>query len=69
LWPLSRETNRNNEQASQEADNVVILQRASDGQKTIEIKKNRYSGDLGAISLGFNRVAKTFRDLLAHGDA
>ena len=52
-----------------EAPWLTAEARGAAGQKTLEVKKNRYSGDLGAVSLGFNRVAKTFRDLLAHGDA
>jgi len=66
--PLTIESISGTAKASQEADNIIILQKDKDGSKTLEVKKNRFSGDLGAVSLGFNRAAKTFRDLLAHGD-
>ena len=40
--------------ATQEADNIWIIQ-YRDGFKVLEIKKNRYDGELGKIPLGFNR--------------
>jgi twinkle protein len=40
--------------ATQEADNIWIIQNR-DGFKVLEIKKNRYDGELGKIPLGFNR--------------
>jgi len=45
--------------ASQEADNILILQdkRLSTprGKKYLQVTKNRFSGDLGMFSLDFNR--------------
>lgn len=50
--------------ASQEADNVLILQdgRLSSlrGKKYLQVAKNRYSGDLGIMPLDFNKVALSF---------
>lgn len=31
----------------QEADNILILQRYQDGSQSIQVKKNRYDGDIG----------------------
>ncbi|XP_037087742.1 twinkle protein, mitochondrial-like [Pollicipes pollicipes] len=49
--------------ATQEADNVLILQvlRAADTQrKYIQVLKNRFSGDLGPIPLQFNKDSLSF---------
>ncbi len=46
--------------ATQEADNVWIVQVAADGSKTLEIKKNRYSGELGSVPLSFDSSASRF---------
>lgn len=48
--------------ATQEADNIWIIQNR-DGFKVLEIKKNRYDGELGKIPLGFNRQSKRFFQL------
>lgn len=40
--------------ATQEADNIWIIQNR-DGFKILDVKKNRYDGELGRIPLGFNR--------------
>ena len=45
--------------ATQEADNVLILQNEN-GVKKLEVKKNRFDGDLGSVSLGFNRERLLF---------
>lgn len=47
--------------ATQEADNVIILQN-DNGQKRIEIKKNRFDGDLGSAQLFFNRQRLLFEE-------
>lgn len=39
--------------ATQEADNVIIMQRTVEG-KTLEVKKNRYDGALGGFGLRFD---------------
>lgn len=38
--------------ATQEADNVIILQKLPD-RRYLEVKKNRYHGELGRVKLGF----------------
>ena len=45
---------------SQEADNVLILQ-SRRKYKILELKKNRFDGDLGAVALGFDRECKRVR--------
>ena len=47
--------------ATQEADNVIILQNEN-GHKRIEIKKNRFDGDLGNAHLFFNRQRLVFEE-------
>ena len=39
--------------ATQEADNVLILQKV-DGNKLIDIRKNRFDGDLGRFQIMFD---------------
>ena len=46
--------------ATQEADNVWIVQVAADGSKTLEVKKNRYSGELASVPLAFDSGASRF---------
>lgn len=41
--------------ATQEADNVLIIQNAKDRGKVLEVKKNRFDGDLGHTFLQFDR--------------
>jgi twinkle protein len=48
--------------ATQEADNVLILQRI-EGRNFIDIKKNRFSGKLGKIEIGFSENTKEFREI------
>ena len=47
--------------ATQEADNVLILQNEN-GVKRLEVKKNRFDGDLGSVSLTFNRSRLIFQE-------
>ena len=55
--------------ATQEADNVLLLQddQISDkvNRKYVEIVKNRFSGDLGEIPLFFNKGTLTFSKSIA----
>ncbi|CAM9388280.1 unnamed protein product [Lampetra fluviatilis] len=50
--------------ASQEADNVLILQdrrlSATHGKKYLQLAKNRFDGDLGSIPLEFDKASLTF---------
>ncbi|XP_047537112.1 mitochondrial DNA helicase [Vanessa atalanta] len=51
--------------ASQEADNVLIIQdkrlTAVRGKKYLQIAKNRYSGDLGIVPLDFDKDALSYQ--------
>ena len=47
--------------ATQEADNVMILQRMKN-DKFIDIKKNRFDGTLGRVNLFFDEKAVMYRD-------
>ena len=61
--PLSLASVFGTAKATQEADNVLILQRdASSGSKSIDVKKNRYDGALGSVPLRFDEAAKSFVD-------
>ena len=46
--------------ASQEADNVLILQRSARGAKFIQVTKNRFDGDLGAFPLIFDKPSASY---------
>lgn len=48
--------------ATQEADNVVVLQRAKDGIAQLDVKKNRYDGVIGNVKLCFDRRWKLFKE-------
>ena len=45
--------------ATQEADNVIILQTGEDG-KYIDVKKNRFDGTLGTVGLRFDDASQRF---------
>nr|CAH7758152.1 unnamed protein product [Callosobruchus chinensis] len=51
--------------ASQEADNVLIIQdkrlTSTKGKKYLQVAKNRYSGDLGLMTLEFNKAALSYQ--------
>jgi len=47
--------------ATQEADTVLILQREG-RRKWIDVKKNRFSGDLGLCQLQFDPVSNRYED-------
>ena len=53
--------------ATQEADNVLILQRV-DGNKLIDIRKNRFDGDLGRFQIMFNPDTHLYRDEMSSRD-
>lgn len=46
--------------ATQESDNVWIIQRDKNNQKTVDVKKNRFSGTLGSVPLIFAEPFKIF---------
>lgn len=48
--------------ATQEADNVIILQRL-DGKNYIDIKKNRFAGRLGRIPIEFIESTKEIKEI------
>ncbi|XP_003747032.2 twinkle protein, mitochondrial [Galendromus occidentalis] len=45
---------------SQEADNVLILQTSARGSKFVQVKKNRFDGDLGAFPLHFDKQSLSY---------
>lgn len=51
-------------QASQEADNVLILQDrrlvTGPGKRYLQVSKNRFDGDVGVFPLEFNKSSLTF---------
>ncbi|CAH1972779.1 unnamed protein product [Acanthoscelides obtectus] len=51
--------------ASQEADNVLIIQDrrliSTKGKKYLQVAKNRYSGDLGLMTLEFNKAGLSYQ--------
>ena len=51
-------------QASQEADNVLILQEkklvTAPGRRSLQIAKNRFDGDVGVFALEFDKSSLTF---------
>jgi hypothetical protein len=48
--------------ATQEADTVMILQVEPGGKKYVEVKKNRFNGDLGYANLHFDRHSGRYSD-------
>ncbi|KAH7954559.1 hypothetical protein HPB49_019835 [Dermacentor silvarum] len=52
--------------ASQEADNVLILQdrrlTSQQGRKHLQVTKNRFDGDIGSVPLEFNKENLTFSE-------
>jgi len=51
-----------NAKATQEADNVIIFQQGKQ-HKYLDIKKNRFTGDLGKIALTFDKESQRFLEL------
>jgi twinkle protein len=61
--PLSLSSVFGTAKATQESDNVLILQRdGTTGKKQLDVKKNRFDGQLGSVPLTFDEVAKCFVD-------
>lgn len=60
--PLTHASVFGTAKATQEADNVVILQRGR-SHKYIEVKKNRFDGELGQIPLRFEKDAAKFYEI------
>jgi twinkle protein len=50
--------------ATQEADNVIILQRV-EGKKMVDVRKNRFDGDLGRFQIVFDQDSQLYRDELS----
>ena len=48
--------------ATQEADNLLLLQKKQDGSKYIDVKKNRFSGDTGSIKIAFHKPSRCFSE-------
>jgi len=54
--------------ATQEADNVLILQyNKGEDWKWLEVAKNRFDGELGPIALQFNKRSKSYREMPTTG--
>ena len=58
--------------ATQEADNILILQRSNEElepptEKFIDVRKNRYDGDLGKVWVRFDKRCSTFVEVPAKG--
>lgn len=51
--------------STQEADNVFLIQNHK-GYKVLELKKNRFDGEVGSIALGFDKDTKRFFELYQH---
>jgi hypothetical protein len=51
--------------ATQEADNVIFVQKAVGSRmtKTINVAKNRFAGGTGFLPLQFDRKTRCYRDL------
>jgi twinkle protein len=47
--------------ATQEADNLVVLQRTANGP-LIDVRKNRFDGTLGTLNLRFNESSRMFEE-------
>jgi twinkle protein len=62
--PLGLSSISGTAKATQEADNVFILQRI-DGNSFLDVKKNRFGGKLGRIPIEFNQQTKEIREILS----
>lgn len=49
--------------ATQEADNVIILQKLVDDVRYLEVKKNRFDGEVGRVKIGFSRKSRMIYEL------
>jgi twinkle protein len=48
---------------TQEADTVLILQKALDGTRSLDVVKNRFDGTTGQVPLTYRKPTKTFVDV------
>jgi len=53
--------------ATQESDNVIILQKLVDDVRFLEVKKNRFDGELGRVKIGFSRKSRMIYELKEGG--
>jgi len=58
--------------ATQEADNIFILQRSNSdanhlADKFIDVRKNRYDGDLGKVYVQYDKRSSKFKEVYSHG--
>ena len=51
--------------STQEADNVFLIQNHK-GYKVLELKKNRFDGEVGSIAVGFDKDTKSYFELYQH---
>lgn len=51
--------------STQEADNVFLIHNHK-GYKVLDLKKNRFDGEVGSIALGFDKETKRFFELYQH---
>jgi len=66
--PLSIASVFGSVKATQEADNILILQyNKGEDWKWLEVAKNRFDGDLGPIALQFNKRTKSYREMPTTG--
>lgn len=49
--------------ATQEADNVIVLQKLEGNRRFLEVKKNRFDGELGRVPIGFARPSRMVYEL------
>lgn len=49
--------------ATQEADNVVILQKLEGNHRFLDVKKNRFDGELGRVRIGFSRKSRMIYEM------
>lgn len=49
--------------ATQEADNVIVLQKLEGNRRFLEVKKNRFDGELGRVPIGFARHSRMVYEL------
>lgn len=49
--------------ATQEADNVMILQRLDSNHRFLDLKKNRFDGELGRVRIGFSRRSRMIYEM------
>lgn len=66
--PLNIDSVCGTAKATQEADNVIILQRTKERGLYMEVKKNRYTGDLGDFPVDFDRSTRRVSEIgfMAH---